>query len=163
MRTIDVASRLEIDDVLTRYATAIDGRDWDLLDTVFASDAHLDYRAAAGIEGAYPEVKAWLAEVLPALFEVTQHFVGNRDIRCDGEVASARSMFLNPNRLRSDGEVRHFTCGGYYLDALERRGDGWRIVHRVEDTCWWENPFPGLPVVPPGIGSDVSLPRVISS
>ena len=28
-----------MDDLLTRYASAIDGLDWDLLDTVFTGDA----------------------------------------------------------------------------------------------------------------------------
>ena len=150
-------SRLETDDLLTRYATAIDSRDWDLLDEVFAPDAELDYRAACGIAGTYPEIKAWFAEVLPSLFEATQHFVVNRDVRIDGDTAAARSMFFNPNRMRVDGELRHFMCGGYYHDRLERRPEGWRIVRRVEDTTWWIDRPPGLPPVPPGVAADVPL------
>jgi 3-phenylpropionate/cinnamic acid dioxygenase small subunit len=153
----DLSDRLEIDDLLTRYATAIDGARWDLLDTVFARDAHVDYRAACGIAGSFPEVKAWLADVLPTMFEATQHLVANREIKVSGDKAVARSMFLNPNRLRAEGEVRHFTCGGYYHDRLERRSEGWRIVRRIEDTVWWQDPFPGLPPVPPGVADDVVL------
>jgi hypothetical protein len=63
---IALADRVAMDDLLTRYATAIDSRDWDLLDTVFTDDAQLDYRSAGGIEGSYPEVRRWLAEVLPS-------------------------------------------------------------------------------------------------
>ena len=54
---IVVADRIRLDDLLTRYATAIDNRDWELLDTVFTGDAHLDYRTAGGLEGIYPEVR----------------------------------------------------------------------------------------------------------
>jgi hypothetical protein len=146
-----VLDRLEIDDLLTRYATAIDGRDWDLLDTVFTPDAHLDYRTAAGIDGSFPEVKAWLAEVLPSLFEVTQHLVANRVIQIDGDRATARSMFLNPNRHKEGDGYRHFICGGYYDDELARRPEGWRITRRVEDMTWWRDQLPGLPDVPPGL------------
>lgn len=149
--------RSSIDDLLTRYATAIDSRRWDLLDSVFAPDAQLDYRAACGIAGSYPEVKAWLAAVLPSMFEATQHLVANREIRVDADVAQARSMFYNPNRMRIDGELHHFTCGGYYYDRLQRRAEGWRIVRRIEDTIWWTDPIPGLPEVPPGIGEEVDL------
>jgi 3-phenylpropionate/cinnamic acid dioxygenase small subunit len=149
-----ISAHMEIDSLLTRYATAIDGHDWDLLDTVFAPDAHLDYRSAGGIAGDYPQVKKWLAEVLPAVFEVTQHLVANRDIRIDGDRATARSMIFNPNRYRVNGEVRHFICGGYYRDELRRLPQGWRIVRRVEDLQWWENQMPGLPDVPPPVEAE---------
>ncbi len=46
--TGDLADRLAVDDVLTRYATAIDGRQWDLLDQVFTADADLENRTAGG-------------------------------------------------------------------------------------------------------------------
>jgi len=140
--------RLEIDDLLTRYATAIDGRDWSLLDTVFTPDARLDYRGAGGIEGAYPEVRAWLAEVLP-MFDVTQHLVLNRVVVVDGDTARARSAFSNPNRITVDGESQLFTVGGYYHDELVRAPEGWRIRRRLEETSWWEGTFPGLPDSPP--------------
>ncbi len=124
---------------------------------MFTPDAHLDYRAACGIAGPYPEVKAWLAGTLPAMFEATQHLVVNREITVDGDRARSRAAFLNPNRLRVDGVVRVFTCGGSYHDRLERRPEGWRIVRRVEDTLWWTDPIPGLPDVPPGLPPDVVL------
>ena len=34
-----LGDRVEIDDLLTRYASAIDTREWDLLDSVFTADA----------------------------------------------------------------------------------------------------------------------------
>jgi len=142
-----VADRLKMDDLLTRYATAVDSRDWVLLDTVFTPDAHLDYRSAGGIEGSYPEVRRWLSEVLP-IFDVTQHFVVNREFeRVEGE-ARARSCFLNPNRLKVHGKSWLFTVGGRYHDRLVRTGAGWRIAERLEITLWWDNPMPGLPEVP---------------
>lgn len=153
-----IADRLEIDDLLTRYAVAIDRREWDVLDTVFAAGAHLDYRGACGIEGTYPDMKAWFASVLP-MFEATQHLVMNREISIDGDAASVRSQFLNPNRIVINGEARIFTTGGYYHDRLERRPEGWRIVERIEESLWWENPMPGLPAVPPGLAEGVVVPR----
>lgn len=57
---IALEDRIEMDDLLTRYASAIDGLDWDLLDTVFTSDSHLDYRSAGGVEEAIPKfVDGW--------------------------------------------------------------------------------------------------------
>ncbi len=141
--------RLEIDDLLTRYATAVDLRDWALLDSVFTEDAVLDYRSAGGIRGGFDEVRRWLAEVLP-LFDVTQHLVVNRavEIDPDGRTARARSHFQNPNRLVVDGRPWLFVVGGCYHDRLLRSPSGWRITSRVEETLWWEHPMPGLPATP---------------
>ena len=47
----DLADRIAIGDLLTRYATAVDRRDWDLYRTVFTEDAHIDYTSAGGIAG----------------------------------------------------------------------------------------------------------------
>jgi hypothetical protein len=142
--------RLAIDDVLTRYAHAIDTKDFDLLDTVFTPDARLDYRSAMGIAGDYPEVKAWLAAVVPAL-GVTQHLVVNRAITIDGDTARGTSHFHNPNRMVIDGEPLLFVVGGVYHDRYARTPDGWRITERIEETLWWDNPPPGLPAEPPGL------------
>lgn len=139
--------RFAMDDLLTRYATAIDGLDWELLDTVFTRDAHLDYRSAGGIEGTYPEVRRWLADVLP-VFEVTQHLVVNREFGRRGDGTQARSCFLNVNRLQVRGEPWLFTVGGRYRDRLADTPGGWRIEERIEDTLWWDNPMPGLPAAP---------------
>ena len=136
-----------MDDLLTRYATAVDSVDWELLDTVFTHDARVDYRSAGGVAGSYPEVRRWLADVLP-IFDLTQHLVVNRSFwRLDGEV-HARSSFLNVNRLQVEGYPWLFTVGGRYHDQLVDSTDGWRIATRIEHTLWWDNPMPGLPKTP---------------
>jgi len=140
-----LVDRLEIDDLLARYATAIDGRRWDLLDGVFTPDAHLDYRSAGGICGPYPEVRAWLEAVLP-IFDLTQHLMLNRVVELDagGDRARSRTTFSNPNQLTVDDAPWLFTVGGYYHDELVRTARGWRISSRIEETSWWDHPMPGL-------------------
>lgn len=150
-----LGNRIEIDDLLVRYATAVDARDWTLLDTVFTADARLDYRSAGGIRGAYGEVRDWLASVLP-IFTWTQHLVVNRavDLAPAGDSATAVSIFHNPNGLLVEGRPWLFTVGGRYHDRLARRSDGWRITARVEETTWWEHPMPGLPETPYPLAPD---------
>ena len=150
--------RLEIDDLLIRYATAVDARDWELLDSVFTPDAVLDYRSAGGIRGAYPEVRAWLSEVLP-LFTWTQHLVVNRAVTLepDRDRARSRAIFHNPNQMTIDGEPWLFVVGGAYHDRLVRRPEGWRIASRVEVTLWWDHPMPGLPAEPYPVPDDAEL------
>jgi 3-phenylpropionate/cinnamic acid dioxygenase small subunit len=156
---LSVEAQIGIDDLLTRYATAIDGRDWDLLDTVFMSDARLDYRSAGGVAGEYPEVRQWLAQVLP-IFDVMQHHVLNRVIRVHGDDVRATSNFFNVNVLQVAGAPWIFKVGGRYHDKVVLDGETWRISERIEDTLWWENPMPGLPVVPvpvPGLLDSVPI------
>ncbi|MEO8605386.1 MAG: nuclear transport factor 2 family protein, partial [bacterium] len=59
-----IADRIEIDDLLTRYATALDDKDWEQWAACFTPDAHIDYTAAGGIAGSLPEVRVWLAQVM---------------------------------------------------------------------------------------------------
>ena len=61
--TRSLADRLEIGDLITRYATAVDRRDWDLYRSVFTTDAEIDYTSAGGIAGTLDEVVAFLDEV----------------------------------------------------------------------------------------------------
>jgi hypothetical protein len=151
-----LADRVEIHDLLVRYATAIDGRKWDLLDTVFTPDARLDYRGAGGIEGPFPEVKAWLAEVLP-MFRVTQHLVLNSAVDLRGERARGTTQFLNPNEATIDAAPWLFTVGGTYHDLLTRTAGGWRIARRVEETLWWDHPLPGLAPAPPALAEPLDF------
>ena len=72
----EISDRLEIQQLLVDYSTAIDNRRFDDLDKVFTPDAYIDYTALGGIEGHYPEVKEWLAQVLPT-FPVYAHMLGN--------------------------------------------------------------------------------------
>ncbi len=149
------SDRVEIDDLLTAYANAVDDRNWAGLDAVFSPDAHLDYRSAGGIAGGFPEVRRWLSEVLP-LFTWTQHLVANRVITVDSAsgTARARSDFYNPNEMVVAGDPWLFVVGGRYHDRFERQSDGWRITHRVEETLWWHHPMPGLPPTPFPLAED---------
>jgi 3-phenylpropionate/cinnamic acid dioxygenase small subunit len=132
----DVVDRLAIDDLLTRYATAVDTKDWALYATCFTADALIDYTAAGGIRGRLPEVRAWLAEVM-ASFPMTQHIVANRMIVVDGDSATSRSYLFNPMGVGARGErATLFFEGAFYQDRLVRTPDGWRIAERTEEACW---------------------------
>ncbi len=136
MSDAELADRIAIDDQLARYCRAIDTDDWDLLDEVFAPDAVVDYTSSGGIRGIFPEVKAWLAHVLPH-FAVRQHYVTNREVTIDGDVATSRAYLYNPMGVRrADGGVDLFFTGGVYRDRWRRTPAGWRIVERVEVELW---------------------------
>jgi len=134
--TETLADRIAIDDVLTRYATAVDARDWDLYRSVFTADAVIDYTSSGGIRGGVTEVTTWLSDAL-SIFSMSQHLVTNRDIRVTGDTATSRSYFYNPmGRTKRNGTLDLMFVGGFYRDKLRRTADGWRIVERIQDTAW---------------------------
>jgi hypothetical protein len=132
----ELSDRIEIGDLLTRYTRSIDTRDWDGLDAVFTPDARIDYTATGGIAGTYPEVKAWLAKMLP-IFGRTQHVVAQSDVRLEGDTAAVAAYFLNPMVLeQTDGPELLWEFGGYYHHRLVRTPDGWRSRELVEELVW---------------------------
>lgn len=128
----EISDRLEIQQLLVDYSTAIDQRRFDDLDRIFTAEAYIDYRAMGGIDGPYPQVKAWLAEVLPN-FPAYYHLIGNFDIRLAGDSASGRTMCFNPMKLSDDGQI--LFCALWYDDEFTRTADGWRMTRRVEAKC----------------------------
>ena len=161
MNMPDPVDRLAIEDVIVRYTIAIDEKDWDLLDTVFTPDAHLDYSSSApGVDDAnadYPTVKGWLQMAL-SIFSMTQHMVGKTYIRSwDGDTAQCTTQFHNPmgmpvdddGKFDSNGSHLHlFYVGGWYHDTVLRTPDGFRIIKKVETSGYVDGGFPegfGMP------------------
>jgi len=138
-----LTDRLEIEQVLVRYSTLIDTKQFDRLATeVFTPDAHVDYTTApGGIAGSVSEVTAWLAKVLEP-FKVLQHMLGNFDITVEGDRARSTCYFHNPMGLPAEGNaLTVFWCGGRYIDELVRTSQGWRIKHRIDEVQYMQ----GLP------------------
>lgn len=132
----EISDRLEIQQLLVDYSTAIDARRFDDLDRVFTADAYIDYRAMGGVDGRYPEVKAWLAQVLPN-FPAYAHMLGNVDVKIDGDSATSRTLCFNPMVLpSSDTQAQVLFCGLWYDDEFVRTDDGWRMTRRVEEKCF---------------------------
>lgn len=132
-----LSDRAEITDLLTRYTRAIDTGEWDWLDAVFAPDAQIDYTQSGGIAAAYPEVKPWLAEMLPAFFPKRMHTLGQLDIRIDGDEASCSAYFHNPMPMDDGaGGEKIVEFGGIYHHTLARTPDGWRSVRLFEEVVW---------------------------
>ena len=133
-----LADRIAAEDLLTRYATAVDRRDWQQYRSIFTADAEIDYTSAGGIAGTVDEVVEFLSTSLE-LFEMTQHLVSNIDLEVNGDSAPVTAMFNNPMRL--PGGDTWFT-GGWYHHDLVRTPDGWRSQRLREESAWFDRaPF----------------------
>lgn len=134
--------RIEIEELLTLYCTAIDSRSFDLLDRVFTPDAVIDYTRSGGIRAELPAIKEWLAKALEP-FVVIQHMVSNFVIEVSGDQATSVCSFFNPMGLpQPGGPLQTFFCGGFYRDRLVRTPAGWRICERVNDQRYLHGSLP---------------------
>ena len=129
-----LGDRLEINDLLTRYAHSVDSKDWVLYRSVFTDDAFIDYESAGGIKGDREAVANWL-ETTMAGFPMTQHLISNIDVKIDGDRASVRAMFYNPMGMPSG---KTFWCGGFYNHSLVRTADGWKSQRLIEESSWFD-------------------------
>jgi hypothetical protein len=138
------AEKLAIQETMTRYAHAVDSKDWKLYRTMFTPDAVIDYTAAGGIKGNVDEVVKFLAFYFQ-FFEITQHMISNFDIALssssgghnENDVATMRAMFHNPVIMRLiPWPSPFFSVGGWYKAELIRTSDGWKLRHLSEDIAY---------------------------
>lgn len=137
-----LSDKLEIQELLARYAHGVDAKDWELWKTVFTPDATLDYSSAGAVVGTRDEAADWLEKAL-APMPMTQHFISNIEIDLDGDRAKVRAMFYNPMRLPGMDDLSY--CGGYYHHEVVRTPDGWRSERLVEENVWFANPPTAAP------------------
>jgi len=120
-----MSDREDIFDLTVRYATAIDGRQYDLLSTVFTAEADLDY----GVIGHWKSA-AEITEFMDAAHvgaAHTLHRMTNQAITIDGDAATVRT-YVDALILLEDGSGANPV--GYYDDHAVRTADGWRISSR---------------------------------
>jgi hypothetical protein len=125
---------LEIRDVIDRYATGVDRRDWEQVRGCFTPDCRADY----GRSGAWTErdpFVAWLdqihREVGPTLHRMTNH-----QVRVTGDDAAATSYLDALLHVEHRGhDLLHVAT--IYTDELVRTAEGWKITARRADNFLW--------------------------
>lgn len=118
--------RQDISDLLVRYATGIDRRDWVLFRTVFTDDCELDYGEIGTWKGV-DDVTDFMEQV-HAMAGHTMHRLSNQAITIDGNEANARTYV---DALIMAGDNNSGVNGiGFYDDEIVRTDAGWRIARR---------------------------------
>ena len=135
MDITEISDRLELEKLVTDYATAIDSRDFKELKNLFTPDAHIDYTAVGGIAGSLTEIIAFLETALD-FFSNYQHFISNISLTINNNNASGRVMCFNPMQTE-DKNV--FFLGLWYQDMYKKINDQWFFTSRVEESSWSHN------------------------
>jgi len=118
-----------ITDVVNRYATGLDRRDWKLLRSIFTDEIDMEY-SSVGIKTGRYAADRWVrnSEVLFAGFGPTQHTLTNHAITVNGDAAHC-DMYMRAEHFIEDlaPSENRWTIGGYYKVDLTRFTDAWRI------------------------------------
>jgi 3-phenylpropionate/cinnamic acid dioxygenase small subunit len=118
--------RQDISEVLLRYATGIDRRDWPAFRTVFTDDCDVDY----GEIGSWHDADAItdFMEKSHAPAGHTMHRLTNQVISVDGDQAEARTYV--DALIMSAANDSGVNAVGFYDDGFVRTDTGWRIARR---------------------------------
>ena len=139
------ADRVEIMEILSRYAQAVDERDWDALDGLFVAGAVIDFSNNGGARDTFPEIKGYLQESL-SIFSAIQHYQMNFAIDIDGDTATSRNYVLTQMISIVDGSDQLLADGGFYDSSFVRTAEGWKLQEYVASLTWLDGTWPeGVP------------------
>ncbi|OBK48195.1 nuclear transport factor 2 family protein [Mycobacterium sp. 1081908.1] len=120
----------DIERTLTRFARAMDDRDWTAMAEILADDAEGDLGTGRlrGSAAIIELIRGFLDNCGP-----TQHLLTNIVIDVDGDAATSRS-YVHDVHLNTDADpsTRFYTLGDY-RDTWQRRSDGsWELKQRIK-------------------------------
>src|SRR5688572_27258866 len=118
-----------ITEVLVRYATGIDTRDWSLFRTCFTPDVHADYGTDVGEWHDADAITEYM-RVMHQDMRDTKHMLSNFVIDVDGDTATA-STYVHAVLVVTDEPPLWYEPVGLYVDQLVRTDDGWKIRERT--------------------------------
>lgn len=135
MRAVDAEGAVDRDvarigDVLIRYATGIDQKDWALFRSCWADEIDVDYAEVGRFTDpdVFTDLMAQVHGNMGATFHRLSNFV--IDVDDNGDRASARSYVHAVLMLQPGDADNWIDVIGSYQDVLVRTSDGWRIWQR---------------------------------
>jgi hypothetical protein len=140
--------RQAVVDVVVRYATGIDRRDWALYASCFTDPCEFDFSSWSGRPAASLTPEQWATAVrsVNGNFDATQHLSTNHVVTWQGpdEATCVSDMhaqhWFSAERLAELGhggdQARWCTLGGHYTNSVVRSGGEWRIRRCRLDVTW---------------------------
>jgi ketosteroid isomerase-like protein len=127
--------RMEITDVLYRYASTIDRFDSEGLRSVLADDVWAQYGNAEPVSGG-DAVASWIGEATANVIW-QHHLLSVYHVEVDGDRARALVYHTSHQVFEDDPDTAKLLVGRYH-DELRREHDGWRISRLVLEILWGE-------------------------
>jgi SnoaL-like domain len=128
--------RIDITDVLYRYASTIDRFDHAGLRSVLADDLWAQYGNADPVIGG-DAVAAWIGEAIaPVVWQ--HHLLSVYHVEVDGDEARALVYHTSHQGFEGEPDKAKLLVGRYH-NELRREADGWKISRLVLEILWGED------------------------
>ena len=124
---LDRDARADITDVLVRYASGVDRRDWARFRTCFTSDCEADY-GDIGVWRDLDEITDFM-ERSHALCGRSLHRITNVSIDAADACGAQARCYVDAVIMGPDNRSGMRVCG-FYDDDLVHTDSGWRIARR---------------------------------
>jgi ketosteroid isomerase-like protein len=129
----ELRDRLDVSDAITRYAFALDHRDWAAFDSIYDDEVVVEM---PHIESASPTMtRAELVRLIQDTvngFEATHHMIPNHLVTVDGDTAECQAYANAWHTVPTErGVADYCLVRGYYVWGLRRTPSGWRINRMV--------------------------------
>lgn len=145
----DLFRRQAVSDVVIRYASGLDSRDWAAFASCFADPVTIDFSSFSRGPANVMTRDAWVKQVRGLIpgFVATQHLSTNHVVDLSGTRARAVSQMQATHYLPGhigghDGDPL-VTLGGHYTNDLVETETGW-VIERCELTVKWRAGNEGL-------------------
>lgn len=135
-QTQELYNRLQLRDLVERYAKGADTQDGDLWLQVFTKDAELN--TSRGLIVGHDA----LAATPPKLsrYRATMHLVGNHYVEFHGDSAASGQAYCVAHHLREvDGVEKDYVMMIRYDDDYVNVDGQWRIAKRTLNLLWDED------------------------
>ncbi len=131
-----IQDRIEITDVLYRYASTIDKFDLEGLRSTLADDLVGQYGNAEPVHGG-AAVADWIAEAIaPVIWQ--HHLLNVYHVEVDGDRATALVYHTSHQVFENEPESAKVLVGRYH-NELRREPDGWKLSRLVLEILWGES------------------------
>jgi 3-phenylpropionate/cinnamic acid dioxygenase small subunit len=140
-----VWDRQEIEQLMYRHARSLDRMDAELMKSTYWPEGIEEHQ-----DPIYPELFHWndnawkfIPEAMKGFkkLKVTQHRISNVLIELKGDNKATAETYVLAYHVHTDenGVDHEGILGGRHFFDLEKRGDEWRIMHRVTAFDWNQN------------------------
>ena len=125
----ELLDKQAIAETVYRYCRGVDRLDAAEVLSAYYDDSYDDHGELKGTAGEFVER---LIPLLRERYLSTSHNIANQLIEITGDTALCESYLIAVHLTAADdGQQYQEVVFGRYVDRFERRGDQWRIVHRV--------------------------------
>tara|TARA_Y100001970_G_scaffold255260_1_gene331777 strand:- start:169 stop:666 length:498 start_codon:yes stop_codon:yes gene_type:complete len=130
---LSIKDRLDIIDVINKYAHAVDEKDYVLFKTLFIKDVETKFVFDPSFFGGETIIIKGIDDYMKyiiesgSLFRSSQHLIGNSLITSKGDNVKVKSN-LNSRGYYKDDINRSVSLWGYYETYLKKINGNWKII-----------------------------------